>query len=106
MDDRPSEISMMHPIDLPLDREYLVALVESNLAAIHAMREVEHESLEQRRWAAAMIQQRADFLDWLRRQPDEAILMSMYPADQVDELLAELPDFGDDDPFEQDLPPD
>lgn len=103
-DSRPSEVSMMHPIELPLERDVLIDLVRANLDYIQQQRVPDAESLDQRRWVKAMVQQRVDFLAWLnRRDPQEVILLAMYPAQEVHDLLADLPEDLGDDPF-NDLP--
>ena len=80
------KVDMLHPLDIQLDRDYLVTIVTQSLNEMPNS----PETLNIR-------QQRIDFLSWLNVQPD-VVVLSVYPTgdDGLDSLEDEL-DIPDDD---------
>lgn len=75
----PGLVSMLHPIELNLDRDTLLAEVEQSLAEIRRNRSEVQEDDATKRIGAIVEQQRVDFIGWLHTQP-ELVFIALYPA--------------------------
>lgn len=98
----PGLISMLHPIEMNLDRDTLLAEVEQSLAEIRNNRREVAESAEDARIGNLVEQQRVDFIGWLHTQP-ALVFIALYPANEdgfdADEFVPQQiieDDFGTD----------
>lgn len=76
---RESDVSAMHPLEIWLDREFLIA--ETHAAIDAAKRHVPWESATplQRDHLKAVLQQRAEFLEYLNSETTERVYLAVYP---------------------------
>ena len=89
-------VTMLHPLELFMERDYLYAITRQSLDAIKAGRKPE-ETDNERLGVERALQQRIDFMAWLMTQPAD-VYMSLYPSemDGLDEL-DDLQDIVEDD---------
>lgn len=89
-------VTMLHPLELFVPRDFLSEVTRRSLEALKANRKTT-ETDDERKAFERGIQQRVDFLAWLTTQPPE-IYTALYPADHdgLDEL-EDLQDLLEDD---------
>ena len=84
----PPEATAEHPLEMFVEREVLEAIVEGNIAAIHANRTTLDTTPELKAETAQMLRQRERFMEWLRQGPKAQIYVALYPLSEF-ELVEE-----------------
>lgn len=98
---KESETSAMHPLEIYLDREFLITELEASCESIRNRYDWATASETERGYVEAVLQQRVDFLEELRGMTDEKVYVALYPVDGNEPL-----GMAEEDMYEEDLPGD
>jgi hypothetical protein len=91
---RPNSVSMLTPLEMPVGRDVLIAVLEDVLTNIYANRDPESETEEDAEEIDLLIAQREQFLTWLRVQSSPNVAVALYPvgaAEDITHLLVSPP---------------
>ena len=103
---RETDVSALHPLEIWIDREFLIAEVEAAIQAIKRKVPWETSTETQRDYLKAVLQQRVEFLEYLNGEKDERVYLAIYPvaeepvvplgeeADADDLPLEHMEDYG------------
>ena len=80
MVDNPMEVNALNPLQVPIHKDVLIAVVEDVLEAIARARRPEKETAADKLEIDLLIRQRVEFLKWVQAQPGPNIDMAMYPV--------------------------
>lgn len=73
-------VSMLRPMEIPLQRDYLIQVTRESLEQLQSHRQPDQEDDKQKKITDRALQQRIDFMAWLSSQPEQ-ILIALYPVD-------------------------
>lgn len=79
MHPRETDVSAMHPLEIWLDREFLLAETQASIDA--AKRNIPWDTATpvQRDHFKAILQQRVEFLEYLNGETSERVFVALYP---------------------------
>lgn len=92
-----SEVSVIDPMELPLDRDLLIAASERKLELLRGFSGLDRNNEGHQTLVRHRIQQLVDWLAWLRKEPEREIEVSLYPTKGVSELLPDIPLLSEED---------
>jgi hypothetical protein len=81
-------VNMTQPLELPIGRDVLINVMEDVLANMRQNRVYLEETPEDTLELDAMVEQREQFLAWLRAQPGPNVNMALYPLDAPGLIVA------------------
>lgn len=77
---RETDVSAMHPLEIWLNREWLINEVQEAIEAIRRNMPWDTATELQREHVKAVLQQRVEFLEYLNSETKERVYLAVYPV--------------------------